>query len=38
MTKMLRTLVVTAIHPVALEYILVAAGFGAAVIVVLYQL
>jgi hypothetical protein len=38
MTKMLRTLVVSAIHPRAIEYILVAAGFSVAVIVVLYQL
>jgi hypothetical protein len=36
MTKMLRTLVASAIHPRAIEYFLVAAGLG--VIVVLYQL
>jgi hypothetical protein len=38
MAKMLRTLVASAIHPRAIEYFLVAAGFGVAVIVVLYQL
>ena len=38
MAKMLRTLVASATHPGAIEYILVAAGFGVAVIVVLYQL
>jgi hypothetical protein len=38
MTKMLRTLVASAIHPSAIEYILVTAGFSVAVIVVLYQL
>ena len=38
MTKMLRTLVASAVHPRAIEYILVTAGVGAAMIVVLYQL
>ena len=38
MTKMFRTLVVSAIHQRVIEYILVAAGFGVAVIVVLNQL
>jgi hypothetical protein len=38
MTKMLRTLVASAIHPRAIEYILVTAVFSVAVIAVLYQL
>ena len=38
MTKMLRTFVASAIHPRAIECILVTAGFSVAVIVVLYQL
>jgi hypothetical protein len=38
MTKVLRTLVASVIRPCTIEYILVAAGFSVAVIVVLYQL
>jgi hypothetical protein len=38
MIKMLSATVVSAVHRGTIEYILVAAGFGVAVIVALYQL
>jgi hypothetical protein len=38
MMKVLRTLVARAIHPCVIEYILLGAAIGVAVIVILYHL